>query len=242
MGNFERLRLLRETIGVTQGDFAKTIGVAPSFISGIERNKKDLSRDLLEKILKNYNVNLNWLLTGEGEMFLSNQEKPLVPVNKDENRYKIPLLNQSVSCGSGENWESDEFIQEWLDIFSLVPRLGTGRHYAYKARGSSMLGVGIRNGDYLIFNAEAGNAYGNGIYVFTLNGEMYCKWLEYEKINQSIKVYSRRFVDFDKAELIRTIDTTDSTQTDDFRIFGRVRWWIHPNADEGNDKNVLYEL
>ncbi|MCL2608656.1 MAG: helix-turn-helix domain-containing protein [Treponema sp.] len=86
MQNFERLRILRETIGVTQGDFAKTIGVAPSFISGIERNKKDVSRDMLERLIDKYKVNINWLLTGEGEMFLGRESQ------EDESE-KHPLVS-----------------------------------------------------------------------------------------------------------------------------------------------------
>jgi len=229
MGNFERLRLLRETIGVTQGDFAKTIGVAPSFISGIERKKKDLSRDLLEKILKKYNVNLNWLLTGEGEMFLGEQEKSLEVTDKASGSYKIPLLSQTVSCGHGESWETEENIVEYIDLFSLVPQLGTGRHYAFKARGSSMLGVGIQDGDYLIFNAEQDIVPSDGNYIFSLHGEVFCKRLEYDEFDQKIRVFSVRFPDFSLRELIRTIDLTDSSEIESLRIFGKVRYWLHPD-------------
>jgi SOS-response transcriptional repressor LexA len=78
MTNSDRLRIIRETIGVNQSEFARTLGVAPSFISGIERNVKEVSRELLQKILEKYQVNINFLLSGEGEMFLSKSaERPL---------------------------------------------------------------------------------------------------------------------------------------------------------------------
>ncbi|MDR1128121.1 MAG: helix-turn-helix domain-containing protein [Treponema sp.] len=75
MKNFERLKIIRETIGANQSEFARTLGFASSFISGIERNKKDVSRELLQKLLQIYQVNINWLLSGEGEMFLGNPER-----------------------------------------------------------------------------------------------------------------------------------------------------------------------
>jgi transcriptional regulator with XRE-family HTH domain len=76
MENSGRLKLIRETIGISQSEFARTLGFAPSFISGIERDKKDVSRELLQKLLQIYHVNINWLLSGEGKMFLGDPEKP----------------------------------------------------------------------------------------------------------------------------------------------------------------------
>jgi SOS-response transcriptional repressor LexA len=75
MKNSERLKRIRETIGVSQSEFARTLGFAASFISGIERDTKDVSRELLQKLLQIYQVNINWLLSGEGEMFLGNPER-----------------------------------------------------------------------------------------------------------------------------------------------------------------------
>ena len=75
MNNLNRLKAVRETLEISQNEFARELGFAPSFISGIEREKKELSRDLLQKLLEKYQVNINWLLTGEGEMFLSDLGK-----------------------------------------------------------------------------------------------------------------------------------------------------------------------
>jgi len=38
--------------------------------------------------------------------------------------YKIPLLRQKVSCGPGEDWQTEENIKEYIDIFSLLPKHG----------------------------------------------------------------------------------------------------------------------
>jgi SOS-response transcriptional repressor LexA len=75
MKNSDRIKTIRETIGVSQTDFARVLGVAPSFISGIERGKKDVSRELLQKLLEKYQININFLLSGSGKMFLYQKDE-----------------------------------------------------------------------------------------------------------------------------------------------------------------------
>jgi SOS-response transcriptional repressor LexA len=86
MKNSDRLKTVRETLNINQNEFARTLGFAPSFISDIERDKKELSRELLQKLLEKYQININWLLSGTGEMFLANMGK------ESSNPPQIPKL------------------------------------------------------------------------------------------------------------------------------------------------------
>jgi transcriptional regulator with XRE-family HTH domain len=94
MTNGERLRLLRETIGANQSEFAHVLGVASSFISGIERNTKDVSRDLLQKLLAKYQVNINWLLSGNGSMLLVEREDI---ENASNNKVMVTISESSLN-------------------------------------------------------------------------------------------------------------------------------------------------
>lgn len=72
----ERFKILRKSLKLNQEDFAKHIGVSSvSFISNIEKGQKIPGSEILF-ILKSKNptLNLNWLLSGEGEMLLSEIE------------------------------------------------------------------------------------------------------------------------------------------------------------------------
>jgi SOS-response transcriptional repressor LexA len=230
MKNFERLKAARETIGVNQSQFASTLGVAPSFISGIERDKKDVSRELLQKLLEKYQININWLLTGEGEMFLQKQEKSLEIAQKSGEGYKVPLLRQKVSCGPGVEWQNEDNIVEYIDVFDQIPQLKIERLFALRVEGSSMLGAGIRNGDYVLFNSAKDQWLRDGIYVIALDGEVFCKRLEFDM--KKTKIYSVRFADLDKAELVATLDNKDMSTAERLTIFGRVLYWIHPNLED----------
>ncbi|MBE7413638.1 MAG: helix-turn-helix domain containing protein [Leptospiraceae bacterium] len=69
----DRLKKIILSIGITQSEFAQKLCINISTMSELltgERYKRLPDRSLIV-LNKNYNVNLNWLLTGEGEMFLS---------------------------------------------------------------------------------------------------------------------------------------------------------------------------
>jgi len=68
-------RLIFEVTGGRQTMFAEKIGVAQSTINSIvgKRQTKP-GYEILNRIRFEYpNINIDWLLTGEGEMFLSNK-------------------------------------------------------------------------------------------------------------------------------------------------------------------------
>lgn len=77
-----RLETLIQNLELNQKDFASKIGISPSRITELRRGRiKTLSSDTLIRIHQEFGVNINWLLTGEGEMFLTSttQSAPAVP-------------------------------------------------------------------------------------------------------------------------------------------------------------------
>lgn len=64
----ERLRVLRESLGITQTALGKKINRAPSTMSDYEKGKVIPERTILD-ICSAFNVNEAWLRTGDGEMF-----------------------------------------------------------------------------------------------------------------------------------------------------------------------------
>ena len=169
-------------------------------------------------------ININWLLTGEGEMF-QGEGKAETGV-AEEAAAKIPLLRQLVSCGPGQDWESGYNIQSYIEPLRSIPALMGKNVYAFQARGISMIGLGIQDGDILFFDGSRDQGARDGIYVFGLGGEAFCKLLRFEPLENKVMIYSVQKQDLREAELIRTVDAG----TDDFRIFGRVLAWLHENT------------
>ena len=66
----ERLKKLRKTLDLTQQELANKIGIARGNIGAYEVGKNAPSDAVISLICKQFNVDENWLRTGEGEMFI----------------------------------------------------------------------------------------------------------------------------------------------------------------------------
>ncbi len=167
-------------------------------------------------------INIDWLLTGEGEMFSGSREaeKAVAPCKK------IPVLSQKVSCGPGQTWESESNIESYIEPLSPLPCLAGKSICAFRASGVSMIGIGIQDGDVVFFDGSSDQRTRDGIYVFGFAGDAYCKLLRFEPLENKVMVYSVQKQDLREAELIRTIDA----DSEEFHIFGRVLAWLHENT------------
>lgn len=172
--------------------------------------------------LEKANLNVDYFLTGNGSPDSSQEdtqeEAPVV-----SSAAKIPLLRQKVSCGPGAEWQSEDNVEKYIEPIRQFAR---GKVYAFHANGISMLGAGINDGDIIFFDGSTDQSVSDGIYVFGLDGEAYCKLLRFEPLENKVMVYSVQKPDLRDAELIRSIDA----DSDDFRIFGRVLAWLHENS------------
>jgi phage repressor protein C with HTH and peptisase S24 domain len=224
----ERLRIIRKNIGgLSQDELAIKTGSKRTTIAGYEAGVSLPHAEFLTALNKNYGINSNWLLTGEGDMFIkssSESEKEITPVG-----HQIPVLRQKVSCGKGQNWDDETNIERYVNVFDIIPHLRTGKVYAVPVSGSSMLGVGIRDGDIVLFDAAKSQDTNDGIYVFSLDGDVFCKRLEFDALTKQIKVFSVRVADLEKAELAMSFKADDPALSERLTIFGRVHAWIHPD-------------
>lgn len=75
----ERIRLLRKELGLNQSDFGNKIGVKQGTIAGYESGARTPLDAVVSSICREFDVNEEWLRTGEGEMFeqMTEQQKLL---------------------------------------------------------------------------------------------------------------------------------------------------------------------
>lgn len=66
----ERLKSLRSALNMNQKDFAQSLGLGQSTWAMIEIGKRELNDRHVKLICSIHNVNKDWLLTGNGEMFV----------------------------------------------------------------------------------------------------------------------------------------------------------------------------
>lgn len=65
----ERVREIRKELNLTLEKFGEKLGVGKTAISKIEKGENSLTDQMLKSICREYNVNYDYLINGEGEMF-----------------------------------------------------------------------------------------------------------------------------------------------------------------------------
>ena len=60
-----RLKLIRDSKGLTLKAFASALGTSAGFISEVENGKKMPGFELIDSLKRIFDVDLNWFLTGE---------------------------------------------------------------------------------------------------------------------------------------------------------------------------------
>lgn len=66
----DRIRLLRKELKLNQTDFGERIGVKQASVAGYEAGIRTPLDAVITSICREFNVNEDWLRTGNGEMFL----------------------------------------------------------------------------------------------------------------------------------------------------------------------------
>lgn len=78
----ERLKELRKHLGLTMEEFGNNLGVRKTTISSLENGVNNITNQMAKLICTTYNVNEEWLKTGNGEMFLETKESHLKELAK----------------------------------------------------------------------------------------------------------------------------------------------------------------
>lgn len=115
----ERVRLIRNTLNLTQKEFGQKLTLAQTYLSQIEKGDREVTEKIFKIICFEFNVNENWLRTGEGEMF---ESIPKDELDKLAARYKLnPLAKRIVECFvSLEESEMNAVLKLVKDIASVT--------------------------------------------------------------------------------------------------------------------------
>ena len=195
----ERFLLIREYTGLNQADFSNKIGISQSFLSAVERNAKIPGSDILIVLKNLFDVDGNWLLTGDGDMF----KKPHEPAIKKPLSANTELLNEPFKEEFAQLKQQVQYLFRFLPgkleepqsvpLYDQCVCTGEGfseveeyinfprkyiKHpkntYAVKVCGDSMVGTGIYNGDILLVDKSVEWRHGY-IAIVSLNNELMCK-------------------------------------------------------------------
>lgn len=120
MTQSECVKEIRKTLDLTMEKFGEKLGVGKTAISNIESGNRNLTEQMSKAICREYNVNYDYLMYGEGEMF---DDLPQTIVDElcaqyDLNDFDKALVEMYVSLPAG----SRERIKEYMK--QLVKKVG----------------------------------------------------------------------------------------------------------------------
>lgn len=127
---YERIRELRKRLHLTQTEFGDRLGVSLSVINNIEYNRlarPDQKLSLIKLMCKEFGVNEEWLLTGEGEPFPEKSRHDEIAdfVNSlaiDDNSFKSRFI-VALSKLNEEEWLTiEKVVKEISEETASVPQ------------------------------------------------------------------------------------------------------------------------
>jgi SOS-response transcriptional repressor LexA len=93
----ERLKALRKQLGVNQQELGEALKINASAISQMEHNHIKPSLDTLITLSQKFNVDLHWLITGKGDMFMATEEKRSHDASKNLSKLKAFINDELMS-------------------------------------------------------------------------------------------------------------------------------------------------
>lgn len=114
-----RFRQLRKKAGKTQTEWGKILGLSVSGVSEIEAGRRNVTDQHLIMLSnwKERNININWLKTGNGEMFLMPETNDLVARAAILLGEKDPIFESFIDTYSKLSHDNRETMINFLSDF-----------------------------------------------------------------------------------------------------------------------------
>lgn len=206
-----RLRIVRKEFGFQQGDFAEKLGVLQNALSQYENGNRKVPDEIMHKLVDVFEVNINWLLTGKGEMFIGD----VSTATPDDDMLYIDMLDAEACAGDGiENFEAEVIGKLPIGREFIFPH-SAERVKAVRVRGDSMTPT-LSSGDVVLF--VQGLNDGNGIYILLRRSELFVKRIHFKMSGGAIDIISDN-PKYSNEEL-KTVEDSPG-------IIGKVIYQIH---------------
>jgi repressor LexA len=174
----ERLREARENKSLDQATLAAKIGIVTRTLQRWEKGEQVPDGLHITKLAKATGVQASWLLTGEGEMYLTpvrpDNVYPLTPSGRRRVRLvDLPLIS-AVPAGK----VATMFHPDFVDDYVTVDDVKDPGAFALKVKGNSM-SPRIEDGDIVIISPQQ-EAHSGDICVIRVSGEDTLKKVKFE--------------------------------------------------------------
>ncbi len=191
----DRVKFIRKNLNLTQTEFGEKINRSLRAIQNYENGDRSINGDLLLNLQEKFNVNIHWLRTGEGSMFLSDKREEsnqqgvrVFPTEKDKYDYvEIPAyLDVKASAGTGA-FVGMEKITEMVPVSKKILKNAYGL-VILAVDGDSMAPAILNKDKIIIDTYDKYELKKNKVYVIRKDNELYIK--RYNDCNSDMYIFT----------------------------------------------------
>lgn len=118
---------------------ADFLGYKSPYFSGIINGKEKLSDSFLKTISDKLNINISWILTGNGPMLAPSKFEANASVADSSLEYiNVPIVPVHAQCGSLAGYGDPEYIKTLPTMPVVIDKAFPGKHLVFVADGDSM--------------------------------------------------------------------------------------------------------
>lgn len=113
---YERIKILRKNLGLSQPKFGEKMGVSRDVISNIELGRVEPKEMIINLICKTFNVNPLWLSEGQGKIFIDSPQSLIedLSVEFDLNDTEKKIVSNFVNLSKEERNQIIELVKKLI--------------------------------------------------------------------------------------------------------------------------------
>ena len=143
----KRIKTVRKYYNINQIKMAEYLSVNQSTYSRYEAGKLEPNNHFLFTFCDFFNINLNWLIKGQGEMLLSKDDSKIISEQGSNSKVMIVKVLSEIPDGNPLSFTDDTLSE----IPILTSEVDNSKKYnCYRIKGNN-LSPDIIHGDYGIF-------------------------------------------------------------------------------------------
>ena len=115
----ERIKDVRNSLGLTLEKFGEKLGVTKTAISRLEKGERSLTEQMTKSICREFSVDYMWLTTGEGEMFVETDDDFFERIDRimaGENETRKNMIKMLLYASDDDSESFDRLVDYYISL------------------------------------------------------------------------------------------------------------------------------
>ena len=121
----ERIKDVRNSLGLTLEKFGEKLGVTKTAISRLEKGERSLTEQMTKSICREFSVDYMWLTTGEGEMFVETDDDFFERIDRimaGENETRKNMIKMLLYASDDDIEAFDRLVDYYISLRAEIKK------------------------------------------------------------------------------------------------------------------------